>query len=36
LKEEVFEQHQDPELKEVLDIACEQRDKLLIQLNGRG
>lgn len=36
MKQELFEKYQDPELKEILDIAVEQRGKLLIQLEGRG
>lgn len=35
-KMKVYEQYPDPELKEVIDIACDERDKLLKQLVGRG
>lgn len=35
-KRRVYEQYPDPELKEVIDIASEERDKLLTQLQGRG
>lgn len=35
-KRRVYEQYPDPELKEVLDIACDERDKILTQLVGRG
>ncbi len=34
-KRRVYEQYPDPELKEVLDIACDERDKILTQLVGR-
>lgn len=35
-KRRVYEQYPDPELKEVLDIACDEGDKILTQLPGRG
>jgi hypothetical protein len=35
-KRRVYEQYPDPELKEVLDIVCDERDKILTQLAGRG
>jgi hypothetical protein len=35
-KRRAFEQYPDPELKEVIDIASDERDKLLTQLQGRG
>ena len=35
-KRRAFEQYPDPELKEVMDLASEERDKLLTQLQGRG
>ena len=35
-KRRVYEQYPDPKLKEVLDIACDERDKILTQLQGRG
>ena len=34
-KRRAFQQYPDPELKEVLDIACDERDKILTQLVGR-
>lgn len=35
-KRRAFQQYLDPELKEVMDLASEERDKLLTQLQGRG
>lgn len=35
-KRRVYEQYPDPGLKEVLDIACDERDKILTQLQGWG
>jgi hypothetical protein len=35
-KRRVYEQYPDPKLKKVLDIACDERDKILTQLVGRG
>ena len=35
-KRRAFQQYPDPELKEVMDLSSEERDKLLTQLQGRG
>jgi hypothetical protein len=35
-KRRAFQQYPDPELKEVMDLASEERDKILTQLAGRG
>jgi len=35
-KRRAFQQYPDPELKEVMDLASEERDRVLEQLQGRG